>query len=105
LAAAPARWTQRVPPLDNGQHILIGAYSRTLALMATVGCDVGAVLDRRPLELRYPDGRGLRMPAGPAWLGFGWAVATCRGWRTRDRASLIAAAARWALAVSAARRR
>ena len=83
--------------LDNGQHILIGAYSRTLALMATVGCDVGAVLDRRPLELRYPDGRGLRMPAGPAWLGFGWAVATCRGWRTRDRASLIAAAARWAL--------
>ncbi len=83
--------------LDNGQHILIGAYSRTLALMATVGCDASALLDRRPLELRYPDGRGLRMPAGPAWLGFGWAVANCRGWRTRDRVILIAAAARWAL--------
>ena len=82
--------------VDNGQHILIGAYSRTLALMATVGCDANAVLDRRPLELRYPDGRGLRMPTGPAWLGFGWAVATCHGWQTKDRAALIAAAARWA---------
>lgn len=83
--------------LDNGQHILIGAYRRTLALMATVGCDAAAVLDRRPLELRYPDGRGLRMPGGPAWLGFAWAVATCRGWRTPDRLSLLAGAGRWAL--------
>ncbi|MCY7314807.1 MAG: FAD-dependent oxidoreductase, partial [Rubrivivax sp.] len=32
--------------LDNGQHILIGAYSRTLALMATVGADSHALLHR-----------------------------------------------------------
>jgi predicted NAD/FAD-binding protein len=38
--------------LDNGQHILIGAYRRTLALMRTVGSDVEAGLHRRPLELR-----------------------------------------------------
>jgi phytoene dehydrogenase-like protein len=42
--------------LDNGQHILIGAYERCLALMRTVGSDVSGGLDRRPLELRYPDG-------------------------------------------------
>jgi squalene-associated FAD-dependent desaturase len=84
--------------LDNGQHILIGAYRRTLDLMRTVGVGEGDAFDRRPLELRYPDGRGLRMPAGPAWLGFGLAVATCQGWTWRDRAALFRAAAGWALA-------
>jgi squalene-associated FAD-dependent desaturase len=84
--------------LDNGQHILIGAYHRTLDLMRTVGVDERAVFDRRPLELRYPDGRGLRMPRGPAWLGFGRAVAGCQGWTWRDRAALVTAAAGWALA-------
>lgn len=83
--------------LDNGQHILIGAYTRTLALMATVGADAAALLHRQPLELRYPDGRGLRMPAGPAWLGFGAAVSGCVGWTWRDRLALMQAAAGWAL--------
>jgi squalene-associated FAD-dependent desaturase len=82
--------------LDNGQHILIGAYARCLALMATVGSDVTAAFDRRPLELRYPDGRGLRMPPGPPWLGFGRAVLGARGWTARDRLALLVAAARWA---------
>ena len=84
--------------LDNGQHILIGAYRRTLDLLRTVGVDEALVFDRRPLELRYSDGRGLRMPGGPAWLGFGLAVATCSGWTWRDRAALLRAAAGWALA-------
>jgi predicted NAD/FAD-binding protein len=44
--------------LDNGQHILIGAYRQTLALMHTLGVNVDAVLLRQPLTLRYPDGRG-----------------------------------------------
>ena len=84
--------------LDNGQHILIGAYLRTLALMATVGADAASHLHRQPLELRYPDGRGLRLPPGPAWLGFGAAVAGCVGWTWRDRLVLLAEAGRWALA-------
>ena len=50
--------------LDNGQHILIGAYSATLALMRRVGVDPDALLARRPLELVYPDGSGLRLPTG-----------------------------------------
>ena len=84
--------------LDNGQHILIGAYLRTLALMATVGADAANHLHRQPLELRYPDGRGLRLPQGPAWLGFGVAVAGCVGWSWRDRLMLMVEAGRWALA-------
>jgi squalene-associated FAD-dependent desaturase len=83
--------------LDNGQHILIGAYTRTLALMQAVGADAGALLDRRPLQLRYPDGRGLAMPPGPPWLGFSRAVAGARGWDWADRVSLLRAAAGWAL--------
>ncbi len=84
--------------LDNGQHILIGAYRRTLDLMATVGADAERLLVRRPLELRYPDGAGLRLPAGPAWLVFGIGVAGARGWGWRDKAALVAQAARWMLA-------
>ena len=84
--------------LDNGQHILIGAYGRTLALMHTVGADASALLQRRPLELRYPDGRGLQVPPGPAWLGFARAVAGSEGWTARERLALMAAATGWALA-------
>ncbi|HSQ71749.1 MAG TPA: NAD(P)-binding protein, partial [Rubrivivax sp.] len=84
--------------LDNGQQILIGAYSRTLDLMRTVGTDVDAGLLRRPLELRYADGRGLQMPPGPPWLGFVRAVAGCRGWTVADRLALLSTAAGWALA-------
>ncbi len=84
--------------LDNGQHILIGAYRRTLALMQTVGSDIEAGLHRRPLELRYPDGRGLRLPAGPAWLAFGRGVLGADGWTAADKLALLTTAGRWALA-------
>jgi squalene-associated FAD-dependent desaturase len=84
--------------LDNGQHILIGAYRHTLALMHTVGADERVLLCRRPLELRFADGRGLQMPPGPPWLGFVRAVAGCRGWTARERLALVSTAARWALA-------
>ncbi|WP_151447738.1 hydroxysqualene dehydroxylase HpnE [Lacisediminimonas profundi] len=40
--------------LDNGQHILLGAYSETLRLMAMVGIDPAAALLRLPLQMPYP---------------------------------------------------
>ena len=83
--------------LDNGQHILIGAYVRTLALMRCVGAEPGRLLARLPLTLRYPDGRGLVMAPGAPLVAFVRAVATCRGWGWRDRAALLAAASRWAI--------
>lgn len=80
---------------DNGQHILIGAYARTLALMRRVGVDPEATLLRRPLTLRHADGRGLRLPGGPAALAFARAVAGARGWSIGDRLELLGTAAGW----------
>ena len=60
--------------LDNGQHILVGAYRETLRLMNAIGADGERLLRRIPLELAYP-GAGFRMklprlPA-PLHLAFG----------------------------------
>ena len=41
--------------LDNGQHILVGAYGELLRLMHLVGVPQNALL-RAPLDLRYADG-------------------------------------------------
>ena len=84
------------PALDNGQHILIGAYTETLRLMARVGADATQLLERQPLTLAFADGEGLRLRAGEARLAFAAAVLTRRGWRWRDRLRLLAAAAGWA---------
>lgn len=87
--AQDSRW------LDNGQHILIGAYRETLALMSTVGVDVPQALYRVPLVLAYPDGRELALPPGPPMPAFLRGVASCRGWRWSERLSLLAHAGRW----------
>ena len=50
--------------LDNGQHILIGAYAETLALMRRVGADPDKLLRRLPLQLRYAGGFSLSAPTG-----------------------------------------
>ena len=54
--------------LDNGQHILIGAYSELLRLMRLIGVQRDAVL-RLPLELRYADGFTLRGASGLLFSG------------------------------------
>ena len=54
--------------LDNGQHVLLGAYAVLLRLMRQVGVPGDAVL-RLPLELRYADGVALRALWLPAPLG------------------------------------
>lgn len=83
--------------LDNGQHILIGAYTRTLALMREVGADPDRLLARGPLELRRADGGGLALPPGSPVPAFVRAVAGARGWSWRDKASLLTTASGWAL--------
>jgi squalene-associated FAD-dependent desaturase len=53
--------------LDNGQHILIGAYRETLRLMQRVGADAGTRLMRLPLTLNHPAaGFHMRLPQLPA---------------------------------------
>jgi len=83
--------------LDNGQHILIGAYRDTLALMRQVGVNPDTVLHRQPLTLRYPDGSGLRLPPGPALPAFARGVLGWGDLPWRDRLGLLVLAARWRL--------
>ncbi len=83
--------------LDNGQHILIGAYSQTLALMQLVGVDIEQALLRTPLCVTYPDGAGLRLKAGSPMLAFASAVLHYPGWRWRDKQALLVTATGWAL--------
>jgi len=83
--------------VDNGQHILIGAYLQTLALMRRVGVTVDEALLRTPLALVGPDGGGLVLPRGAAVPAFARAVLTNPHWGWRDRFSLLGAATGWAL--------
>ena len=80
---------------DNGQHILIGAYTECLRLMRCVGVDPEQALLRRPLALRHADGTGLRLPRWPAPLEAMAGIATARGWTPGERAALLARAVRW----------
>ena len=77
-AAVPGGRARRVDfqgqVLDNGQHILIGAYRTLYQLMRTVGVAASAVL-RIPLEVRYAGSFHFRRGA----LGLAGALLTARG--------------------------
>ena len=83
--------------LDNGQHILIGAYEETLKLMAQVGVDAETQMHRMPLTLLRPDGSGIVLPDWPAPLDALAGIIRARGWTWRDKLSLLRAAAVWKL--------
>jgi hydroxysqualene dehydroxylase len=82
-------------PLDNGQHILIGAYRDTLALMRTVGLDPDALLQRLPLDLRFADGQGLCLPDWPIPLNLLVGLGRAKGWQLKDKISLLKASWQW----------
>ncbi|MDZ7938541.1 MAG: hydroxysqualene dehydroxylase HpnE [Rhodoferax sp.] len=81
--------------LDNGQHILIGAYTDTLALMRKVGVDPARTLLRLPLCLQFPDGDGIALPDWPSPLDALAGMATAKGWSWADKGSLLRASLRW----------
>lgn len=82
-------------PLDNGQHILIGAYRDTLALMQTVGLNPHDLLQRLPLDLRLPNGQGLCLPNWPSPFNLLAGLISAQGWRLGDKLGLIQAAWDW----------
>jgi hypothetical protein len=86
-------------PLDNGQHILIGAYTHTLGLMERLGIPLQDVLYRQPLDLRFADGSGLHVPGWAqgfgAHMGLLAAVARAAGWRFGDKWQFLSTASRW----------
>ena len=80
--------------LDNGQHLLLGAYRETVSMMREVGASQRALL-RTALTLDYPGRFALRAPRLPAPLHLAAAVAGAQGLTARDRW----AAARMALSL------
>ena len=86
--------------LDNGQHILLGAYRDTLHMMRLVGVDPARAMLRLPLQMRYPpgsDGMDFIAPRLPAPFHLMLAVVRAKGLSTADKLSLarFSTAARW----------
>ena len=82
---------------DNGQHLLLGAYERSLALIGSLHNTIDKAIFRLPLELSTAPGVAstLRMqaPNFPAPLHLLLAIATARGLSISDRFSTIVWAA------------
>ena len=74
--------------LDNGQHLLLGAYRDTLALMRDVGVPESAVL-RFPLTLVIPKRLEIRAPRWPAPFNVAAALVTAKGLSWKDRIAAI----------------
>lgn len=76
--------------LDNGQHIMIGAYRESLRLMRLVGVDAKRCLLRLPLTLSYPTALRLRAPRLPAPWHLLLALARAQGLSWRERLAAMA---------------
>ena len=76
--------------LDNGQHILLGAYTATLDTIKLAGCDPENLFLRLPLSLVFPGAFALRAPTWlPAPLHLLAALCTAQGLTWADRWSAI----------------
>jgi squalene-associated FAD-dependent desaturase len=74
--------------LDNGQHLLLGAYRDTLALMRKVGVSARA-MHRFPLTLTIPGRLEMRAPRLPAPLHLAMALMTAKGLAWKDRLAAL----------------
>ena len=71
--------------VDNGQHILIGAYTETLRLMRAVGADPQRLLKRTRLRFEFPGEFVMSAPRLPAPLHTAFALLLAHGidWREK----------------------
>lgn len=74
--------------MDNGQHILLGAYRETLRLMALTGVSRDAV-QRLPLALSIPGHFALKTPALPAPLHLVFGLLLAQGLPLGERLAAI----------------
>ncbi len=88
LGGRARRIDYREEILDNGQHILSGAYSETIRLMALAGVPPNAV-QRVPLRLDMPPHFSLRAPRLFAPLHLAWALLSAGGLTWTDRWAAI----------------
>ncbi|MGK5038334.1 hydroxysqualene dehydroxylase HpnE [Janthinobacterium sp. LB3P118] len=78
--------------LDNGQHILLGAYTETLRLIKLSGQDPAELILTLPLQMRYPvgsDGMDFIAPRLPAPLHLAWALLRAKGLQRADKLALM----------------
>jgi hydroxysqualene dehydroxylase len=75
--------------LDNGQHILIGAYRETLRIMRVVGVDPDRALRRLPLALEIAGRFRLRARKLPAPLHVAAGLLGARGLAWSDRLRVV----------------
>lgn len=80
-------------PLDNGQHLLLGAYRDTLRIIESLHADLDSVLLRLPLQLQTLSGdRALHMhPHWPAPFHALAALFEARGWTWSEKLGLVKA--------------
>ena len=78
--------------VDNGQHLLLGAYAQTLALLRTVHGERAEreLFDRRRLHLEEPGVFRFKTPALPAPWHLGVALLAMRGLPRQDRLATLA---------------
>lgn len=84
--------------LDNGQHILLGAYAQSLKLMRSVGVDLGRAILALPLQMRYPPGgMDFAAPRLPAPLHLAVALLRATGLDRDDKLAMarFSTTARW----------
>lgn len=83
--------------LDNGQHILIGAYKSSLQLMQKIGLHTQSLFHRQTLSMHFPNGQGLSFPnIGSPWNAL-VGIMSAKGWSLVDKLSLLKVCARWQL--------
>ena len=78
--------------VDNGQHLLIGAYSETLRLLTLTGADEAELFLRTRLRLKVVEGNEalvMQAPLLPAPLHLAWAQLSAEGLSLTARAAAL----------------
>lgn len=73
--------------VDNGQHLLVGAYTSSLDLMRRVGVDIDKALLRTPLQVEVPGRMSMRLPRLPAPFHLAAGLLGARGVSPREKIS------------------
>ena len=79
--------------VDNGQHLLLGAYESTLDLIQKIGMQESDVLQRQSLSLYWNRSKAkpaqINTPRLPAPLHLAWGLLSMKGLSIRDRLSAL----------------
>ena len=74
--------------IDNGQHLLVGAYRETLALLKRLGGDERQLFDRHPFQLISDQGLALKASSASAPWHLVRALLLAKGLSWKDRWSI-----------------